>query len=665
MKKVLLFLSAIVALSASALTYNVTVPAETKACYIAGEMNGWSQTEMTKVDATHYTIDIEGATTSQKYKYCSGPGWNYVEKSESGDEISDRTYSENDVVAKWAAVYDPGVGEETPEGDVTIYLEKSSAYTTTYLYAWGGGDVGAWPGMVMSETEVVEGVEYYKHTFVAPSKSVNIIFNDGGSNQTNDILGVVSTTFYRLPSTSGRVDAIVIEAGEGDGSEPETLTYNVTVPEGTPTCFIAGEMNGWSHAEMTKVDETHYTITYENVTRSMKYKYTASNGWDNVEMQADGVSDVNDRTYSANDVVAAWKGISAPVVGNETLTYNVTVPAGTNACYIVGEFNNWGEFVLMTMVDETHYTITLDNVSRSMQYKYTSGKAWDYVELNADGSEASNRTYNENDVVGAWKAIGEPDVPAVPETLTYNVTVPAGTNGCFIAGEMNEWTFTPMHKIDATHYTITLDNVTRAMKYKYCSGEGWEYVEMQADGVTDMGDRTYNENDVVAAWKAIGEGIYQPEDLTFYVEVPAGTNACYIAGEMTAWICLEMTQVDATHYTLTYYNILRTDKYQYLSGPDTQYQEVANGEPVIRTYSEYDIVNEWQNTWASVKGVENDNVTITGANGMMNIRSSEEVALNIYNAQGMLVKNVTVNGTLNINLNRGLYIVNNTKVLVY
>ncbi|MBO7291930.1 MAG: lipoprotein, partial [Bacteroidaceae bacterium] len=42
MKKILLFFCAMFALSAMALTYNVTVPAGTNACYIAGDMNGWS-----------------------------------------------------------------------------------------------------------------------------------------------------------------------------------------------------------------------------------------------------------------------------------------------------------------------------------------------------------------------------------------------------------------------------------------------------------------------------------------------------------------------------------------------------------------------------------------------------------------------------------------------
>ena len=83
MKKIFtLFSACICAMSMFALTYNVTVPTGTKACYIAGEMNGWSQVEMTKVDDTHYTIDVADATDAMKYKYCSGPSWAYVEKQQ-------------------------------------------------------------------------------------------------------------------------------------------------------------------------------------------------------------------------------------------------------------------------------------------------------------------------------------------------------------------------------------------------------------------------------------------------------------------------------------------------------------------------------------------------------------------------------------------------------
>jgi 1,4-alpha-glucan branching enzyme len=59
-------------------------------------------------------------------------------------------------------------------------------------------------------------------------------------------------------------------------------------------------------------------------------------------------------------------------------------------CYIVGAFNNWDvtNAPLMTKVDDTRYTITLDNVTKASEYKYTCGQSWDYVELK------DNRTWS-------------------------------------------------------------------------------------------------------------------------------------------------------------------------------------------------------------------------------------------------------------------------------
>ena len=133
MKKLLLLAAALTAgIAVNALTYNVTVPAGTNACYIAGSMNGWVQTEMTKVDATHYTIDLASATEADQYKYCSGPDWQYVEKDATGGEMANRTYNANDVVAQWAAIYTPPTGGE---GEGVTYSIK---------HGWKDGQDTSW-----------------------------------------------------------------------------------------------------------------------------------------------------------------------------------------------------------------------------------------------------------------------------------------------------------------------------------------------------------------------------------------------------------------------------------------------------------------------------------------------------------------------------------------
>ena len=557
MKKIFtLFAALTMVLSMSAVTYNVTVPAGTKACYIAGEMNEWKHQEMTKVDETHYTITIAEATTAMGYKYCSGPGWAYVEKDASGNEIGDRAYSAEDVVAKWASVYDPSNAPTPGEAkDITIKAKVPATWTNT-ITAW------VWPtgGAGKEVTPAKEG-EWYVYT--EKCSELNIIFKNGTGwngdiNQTVDIT-ISESTCVEITAGTGKATYTKVDCEENPGEEPgddpvvdpETgVTYNVTVPAGTKACYIAGEMNEWKHQEMTKVDETHYTITIATATATMKYKYCSGPDWAYVEMQADGTTDVQDRTYAANDVVEAWKAVydpagenpgeepgDDPVVDPETgVTYNVTVPAGTKACYIAGEMNTWS-FTEMTKVDETHYTITIAEATTAMGYKYCSGPSWDYVEKTASGDEVANRIYSANDVVESWLAVYEPageepgddpvdpnpgDDPVVdPETgVTYNVTVPAGTKACYIAGEMNAWSQQEMTKVDETHYTITIATATTAMKYKYCSGPSWDYVEKTAAG-EEVADRTYSANDVVESWLAV----YDPSVETAVDNVAVGEKA--------------------------------------------------------------------------------------------------------------------------------------------
>ena len=186
MKKIFtLFSACICAMSMFALTYNVTVPTGTKACYIAGEMNGWSQVEMTKVDDTHYTIDVAEATDAMKYKYCSGPGWAYVEKTASGDEVADRTYSAADVVEAWASVYEPtNVPDPGETKDITIKA-KVPAEWTNQITAW------VWAtGLEGQEAIPTREGEWYVYTHTGTE--LNIIFKNGAgwngdTNQTVDM----------------------------------------------------------------------------------------------------------------------------------------------------------------------------------------------------------------------------------------------------------------------------------------------------------------------------------------------------------------------------------------------------------------------------------------------------------------------------------------------
>lgn len=86
------------------MTYTVKVPQGTNEVWIAGDFNGWSpaSNNMNRIDSVTFQITILGATSQQGYKFLSGPDWQYCEVAANGNEIPNRTWSQLDVVERWA-----------------------------------------------------------------------------------------------------------------------------------------------------------------------------------------------------------------------------------------------------------------------------------------------------------------------------------------------------------------------------------------------------------------------------------------------------------------------------------------------------------------------------------------------------------------------------------
>lgn len=134
MKKLILSLiGAVLTCSVQAVTFNVTVPEGTNACFIAGNFNNWdavNAVEMQRDGNNHFTLTLDNVTdamVAEGYKYLSGPAWKYVEKGPSGEEIGNRTsIGTNDVVSSWAAIFDNSVKETNIQ--VNGYQRKVKVY---------------------------------------------------------------------------------------------------------------------------------------------------------------------------------------------------------------------------------------------------------------------------------------------------------------------------------------------------------------------------------------------------------------------------------------------------------------------------------------------------------------------------------------------------------
>jgi enterochelin esterase-like enzyme len=119
--------------------YTVTVPAGTKDCFIAGDMNGWVPHEMEKISESIYSLTIPEATTAQHYKYCSGPLLvNYIEKAATGGDTPNRNYQSADVVQNWGSVWDPAIPAiiNVGSGNAKSYFFRSKIVDSRSIEVW-------------------------------------------------------------------------------------------------------------------------------------------------------------------------------------------------------------------------------------------------------------------------------------------------------------------------------------------------------------------------------------------------------------------------------------------------------------------------------------------------------------------------------------------------
>jgi hypothetical protein len=163
--------------------------------------------------------------------------------------------------------------------------------------------------------------------------------------------------------TSNEIN-ITTKAGGSDFTlvanyEKAKLTYTVTVPAGTENCYLVGAMNGWdveNPIEMTKQGENVFTTTLEGVATTDEYKYLSKKGsWDYADVQE------SNRTWTANDVVTAWKD-----------------PLATNV-HLAGTMTDWDnnkiEFKKATK-EATTASIILNLTAGDYKFKIVDNGSW-------------------------------------------------------------------------------------------------------------------------------------------------------------------------------------------------------------------------------------------------------------------------------------------------
>ena len=681
------------------ITFNVTVPKGTYQCWIVGNFNGWNNNlnQMARVDSTHFRFTLDLASLpmglskdSIRYKFCSGGGnWAYVEKNATGGDIIDRYYTPADVVSSWALIYNPTV---VPlEGDALIMLNAPVAVKVCYIV----GTFNNWaiPTDSTLMFRKIENNDSVLFTIRVHTKDLNTLQYKFCAGPGWEYAQTSEPNFIYPPDKS--VVTVSVKAFNKiyDPTKTGNIKIKATVPLGTRNVWLNGSHIGWDMTKAVagkknldgtfsflvpnvlsvqyklynKPDKGYFEVDTTGVERQNRVaNYPADSvinikvfGWkfkvdsivDNIaptvptglmssaitsnsfnltwnpssdNMAVVGYKVFKDsvlfgstpstsiniigllsgKTYKmtvkAFDALGIISAASMPLlvtttnVGTNRLTFNVTVPVGTNQCWVVGNFNNWNNNInRMNKVDQFHYSITLNidslpvKVSKdSVEYKYLSGGGdWAYVEKDSLGLEVPNRKYsitNGMDVVAKWATIYNPEIPAEPKDVTINVLTPAGTKECYIVGTFNAFagptapnckmtkiTENPDGKV-VFGITIHSDDVNK-LAYRFCSGPEWTYEQNMP-----LGDYRYPEvAPIVYSWKAI----YDPAKtgtIKIKANVPTGTKRVWIVGSYLGWDMTKAVEgIKNTDNTFSFVvpNALVIE-YRLYNKPDWLYPEV-------------------------------------------------------------------------------------------
>ena len=152
-----------------------------------------------------------------------------------------------------------GSGSTIDPNAITVRLQAGSApnWGSVCLYAWtSAGSYGPnWPGTAVNQDD--DG--WWTYTFDASVQNINIIWNNGGGEQTIDITGVVSSTCYALGGkSSGQYTVTTLTCPAIGDSDTETETD--PEPVGGASYQFTNAIGTWNaniSSKGTWVDHTH------------------------------------------------------------------------------------------------------------------------------------------------------------------------------------------------------------------------------------------------------------------------------------------------------------------------------------------------------------------------------------------------------------------------
>ena len=154
---------------------------------------------------------------------------------------------------------------------ITVRLDPSSCsdWSTVRLWAWTdeGNVFDSWPGQIVSK----DGDGWYAYTFSPSITSVSIIWTNG-TDQTVDIMGVTSSTCYKLNSQTGTAITVSVVSCSSDGGQSEPIVVSGTYKIGDLYYDLSKNQTAEVTYEVRLYEGNNYQgLTTANIPASVTY----------------------------------------------------------------------------------------------------------------------------------------------------------------------------------------------------------------------------------------------------------------------------------------------------------------------------------------------------------------------------------------------------------
>lgn len=365
------------------ITFEVTVPYHVQSVYLAGDFNNWNmpdpntrlllQQTTPKGKVFSKTIMINNLTTQTRYKFTAGPDWQFVQTQENDFIVKD---TEIDTIRHTVFGFYAYANSQVQPKDWNfskIYSDEVS--------------------LNINATQPDDGLLYFASNETALTVDKNEKINDQlqftHRLKTNGSV-VTNPEFPNLPVAR----AVAFNVG-GD------CQIAVAALSASSSTNRELKISDGSNIIGTIPAPGTYTGSDGNVPMNI-FNYTGPAGPIFIYSPNSGVN-----IYYLG--VSAYAGIPQPQQ-DDSATYTVKVPQGTQQVSIAGDFNNWTPGMhWMNQLDSVTYRLTVHGANTDMQYKYLNGPDWSFEEVDATGRPIQNRKWTPVDVVEAWATNVNPD----------------------------------------------------------------------------------------------------------------------------------------------------------------------------------------------------------------------------------------------------------------